>query len=90
MTRQPRYDKTEHAQRGKAMYEQRLRSQVEPGNHGKILALDVDSGEFEIAADTLTAADRLLARRPDAQIWFTRIGHPGVHRFGPRGMSRAT
>jgi hypothetical protein len=44
----------------------------------------VDTGDFELAEDTLTAADRLLTRRPDAQIWFVHIGHPGVHRFGPR------
>jgi hypothetical protein len=36
----------------------------------------------ELAEDTLTAAERLLARCPDAQIWFVRIGHRGVHRFG--------
>jgi hypothetical protein len=30
----------------------------------------------------LSAADRLLARCADAQIWFVRIGHRGVHRFG--------
>ena len=87
---QPRYSKEEHAGRGTELYEQRVRPQVEAGNHGKIVALDVDSGNFEVASDTLTAADRLLARCPAAQIWFTRIGHRGVHRFGPRVTTRAT
>jgi len=35
-----------------------------------------------VAVGTLSAADRLLMRHPDAQIWFVRIGHRGVHRFG--------
>jgi hypothetical protein len=30
----------------------------------------------------LTASEGLLARYPDAQIWFVRVGHRGVHRFG--------
>jgi hypothetical protein len=81
---QPRYGKEEHARRGTALYEQQVRPQVEAGNHGKVVALDVDTGTFEVADDTLTASQRLLARHPDAQIWCVRIGYPAVHRFGPR------
>ena len=88
--RQPRYSKEEHARRGTELYEQQIRPQVEAGNHGRIVAIDVDSGAFEVAEDTLSAADRLLARYPDAQIWFERIGHRGVHRFGPRLRTRVT
>jgi hypothetical protein len=85
MTRpQPRYSKEEHASRGTALYEQQARPQVEAGNHGKVVALDVDTGAFEVAEDALTASQRLLARYPDAQIWCVRIGHPAVPRFGPR------
>jgi hypothetical protein len=81
---QPRYSKEEHARRGTALYEHQIRPQVEAGNHGKIVAIDVDTGAFEVAEDTLTATQRLLARHPDAQIWCVRIGYPAVHRFGPR------
>jgi hypothetical protein len=85
MTRsQPRYSKEEHARRGTTLYEQQVRPQVEAGNHGKVVALDVDTGAFEVAEDTLTASQRLLARHPDAQIWCVRIGYPAVHRLGPR------
>jgi hypothetical protein len=81
--RQPRYPREEHARRGREMYEQRIRPQVEAGNQGRIVAVDIDSGEFEIADTTLAASERLLARIPDAQIWCVRIGFPAVHRFGP-------
>ena len=85
MTRsQPRYDKGEHARRGTILYEQQVRPRVEAGNRGRIAALDVDTGAFEVADDTLTASRQLLARHPDAQIWCVRIGHPAVHRFGRR------
>jgi hypothetical protein len=80
--RQPRYSKAGHARRGDDIYERLVRPHVEAGNLGKIVAIDVDTGAFEVAEDTLTASQRLLARYPDAHIWCIRIGHRGVHRFG--------
>lgn len=85
---QPRYSKEEHAHRGTALYEQQVRPRVEAGNNGKVVALEVDTGDFEVADDSLTASQRLLARRPDAQIWCVRIGHPAVHRFGPAARAK--
>lgn len=80
--RQPRYSKEEFARRGRAIYEERVRQQVEEGNTGRIVAIDIETGEFEVADDTLTAADQLYARCPDAQPLMIRIGHRGVRRFG--------
>lgn len=82
--RQPRYTKEDHARQGRELYEQQIRPQVETGNHGKIVAIDIETGAFELADDGLTAAQRLLASNPDAQIWCERIGYPGIHRFGWR------
>ncbi len=84
--RQPRYSKEEHAQRGHDLYEHHIRPHVEASHTGKIIAMDVDTGVFEIAEDTLTAAQRLLVRVPEAQIWCVRIGHRGVYRFGRAPM----
>jgi hypothetical protein len=79
---QLRYSKEDFARRGNEIYESQVRPQVEQGNHGKIIAIDIETGAFELAKDTITASDRLLQRYPDAQIWCIRIGHKGVHRFG--------
>lgn len=81
MNRQPRYSKEEHARRGEEIYEHRLRAQLEPDNRGKIVAIDVDTGEYEVADEVISASNSLLARLPDAQIWCVRIGHRAVHRF---------
>jgi hypothetical protein len=43
---------------------------------------DIETGAFELAKDSLTTSDRLLAQYPDAQTWFARIGHRAVHRIG--------
>jgi hypothetical protein len=58
------------------------RTQVEEGNYGKIVAIDIETGAFEVAENSLTAAKQLLKRHPDAQIFGIRIGHLAVHRFG--------
>ena len=82
--RQPRYGKEEFAQRGHALYELEIRSIVEEGNLGKIVAIDIETGAFEVADESLVAAKKLLGRVPDAQIFGIRIGHLAVHRFGLR------
>jgi hypothetical protein len=84
--RQPRYSKEEFAQRGDNLYEAQIRSQVEEGNHGKIVAIDIETGAFEVADDLLTASKHLLARVPDAQTWFVRVGHLAVDHFGARSL----
>ncbi len=71
--RQPRYSKEEFARRGNEIYESQVRSQVEEGNQGRIVAIDIETGTFELAI-----------RFPDAQIFGIRIGHRAVHRFGFR------
>ena len=85
--RQPRYSKQEFARRGHEIFDSQVRPQVEEGNHGKIVAIDIETGAFEVADDSLTAAKQLLIRFPDAQILGIRIGHRAVHRFGFRSPS---
>ena len=84
----PRYSKEEFARRGEEIYQQQIRAQMEPGNKGKIVAIDIETGEYEVGPDVLTATDHLLARLPDAQIWCLRIGYPAVHRIGGRPVRR--
>ena len=84
--RQPRYSKEEFARRGDEIYESQIRPQVEKGNHGKIVAIDIETGTFELADDTMTAIRKLYERLPDAQPWVIRIGYRAVHRFGARSL----
>jgi hypothetical protein len=85
--RQPRYSKEEFARRGHEIYESQVRPQIEEGNQGRIVAIDIETGAFEVADDSLTAAKQLLVSFPDAQIFGIRIGHRAVHRFGFRSSS---
>jgi hypothetical protein len=82
--RTPRYGKEEFARRGDEIYESQVRQQVEEGNHGKIVAIDLETGAFEVDASEIAACDRLEASHPNAQIWIVRIGSRHVRRFGGR------
>jgi hypothetical protein len=84
--RQPRYSKEEFARRGDEIYESQVRQQVEDGNHGKIVAIDIETGAFELADDTMVATRQLYERLPDAQPWVVRVGYRAVHRFGARSL----
>ena len=84
--RQPRYSKEEFAQRGNALYESAVRQHVEEGNHGKIVAIDIETGFFEVAEAPRVAVDRLYDRYPDAQPWVIRIGHRAVFRIGSQSL----
>jgi hypothetical protein len=81
-TRGPRYPKEEFARRGTELYERQVRPRVETGNHGRVVAIDIETGAFEVADNSMTATDRLYARFPDAQPWVVRIGYPAVREFG--------
>ena len=83
-----RYNKDEFAQRGDALYERQVQPRLTPDDDGKFVAIDIERGEFELAADEMTACDRLRGRLPDAQIWLVRVGSPYVHRFGGRERRR--
>ena len=80
----PRYRKEEFARRGDAIYQKKILPKLAAKDVGKFLAIDIESGEYEIAGDEMKAGDKLLARLPEAQIWMVRIGYAATHTFGGR------
>lgn len=71
----PRYSREEVVRRGKAWYEQQLRAQVESGNTGKFMVIDIETGEYEIDRDEVAALKRAKAKRSDGPLYMLRIGH---------------
>jgi len=84
MRRRPRYSKEEFARRGEDIYERSIRPLTEPGDRGKYVVIDIETGAFEIDVNELSASDRLRARVPDAQPWLRRVGSPYARRFATR------
>ena len=76
----------ETARLGDAIYERAIRPQVEVTHHGKVIAIDVDSGDYAVADDIIPAVECLRAQRPDAAIsgdavWLLRVRVPGAAPF---------
>ena len=84
MVGHPRYSSDEIARRGKTLYEQSIRAQVETEDTvGKLVSIDIETGDFEIGDDrSLDAPRRLLAKHPGAAIYTLRIGYNAVYALG--------
>lgn len=59
---------------GEAMYE-KMRAEMEANHWGKMVVIDVNTGDYEIADDDLTATMRLFERRPNAITWGELAGY---------------
>lgn len=82
-----KYEKEEFARRGDALYEEVVRPHLKKKDNGRLVALDIDSGEYEIGDDQLAICQLLRTRVPEAQIWTVRVGSRYVHKFRGRGRS---
>jgi hypothetical protein len=84
----PRYPLDELARMGDAIYERDILPRMTAEDTGRIVAIDVDTGTYAIDSHLLAAADRIAASKPDAQLWFRRVGSTFVHRLGHRTAVR--
>ncbi|MCW6049788.1 hypothetical protein K4039_06755 [Lyngbya sp. CCAP 1446/10] len=79
----PALSREQIAQRGKDIYQQRIRTHIETTeNIGKIIAIDLNTGEYEIDKDLLAACHRLQAKQPNTITWAERIGYDAVYAIG--------
>jgi len=82
--RGPRYSKEEFARRGDELYERVVKPHLKKKDKDRFVAIDIETGEWEIGDDEIEVADRLEARIPDPQPWMVRVGRGYVHSFGGR------
>jgi hypothetical protein len=85
----PRYSKEEIARRGDEIYERDILPRLHREDEGKLVLIDIETGDYEMNSDEIAASDRLLVRRPDAQVWMRRVGSRYTRRFGPRHRTAA-
>ena len=75
------------AQRGQELYDREIRAKVEPQNTGKFLVLDVETGDYEIDENDMSAVRRFKDKRPGALFYIIRIGHSAAYRLGRRTVT---
>ena len=88
-TRPPDRTKEETARLGDEIYERDIKRQVGDAHHGKIVAIDVNSGDYAIGDTVSVASKRLRKRLPDADVWSVRVGYRTLRNFGGRPLRRA-
>jgi hypothetical protein len=67
--------------RAQELYE-RLRPRIEtPENIGKLIVMDVESGDYEIDDLGIETSQRLQNRHPDATLYALRIGYKSAVSF---------
>jgi hypothetical protein len=84
-TIKPRRSKEEFAKRGDAIFEKIVRPNLKDEDDDNFVAIDIESGAYEIDTNEMAACDRLRARLPDPQIWLRKVGSRFARRFGGRG-----
>jgi hypothetical protein len=79
----PKFSAQEIARRGKDLYERSIRARVETAeNIGKIISINIETGEYEIGNDLVETSLRLRDKQPDAVLWGERIGFDAVYAVG--------
>ncbi len=64
------------------IYDRRIRPIFRPEDENKFIAIDVDSGDYEIDQDDDSAVSNLKAWKPSSDIWLGHIGQPAAYRMG--------
>lgn len=76
-----RYTTEEAGERGREIYERRIRGEVEPEHSGKFIVIDIITGEYEIGETGREASGRIRSRNPAAVMHGTRVGVGTAYRL---------
>jgi hypothetical protein len=81
-----RYSKEEFARRGDALVESVVRPKLTAADADKFVAIDIETGEYELDKDEMKAINRLWKRVPDPQIWVAHVTRGWIHRIAACGV----
>ena len=66
---------------GKSIYKKDLLPHMTDADKGKLVVIDVYSGDYEIDFDLIAAQLRLKRRHPDAFFYICRVGYRSTYRM---------
>ena len=76
------YVKGEVAGRALEIYERTLRPEVEAGNMGKYLVIEIESENYDVDSDQIALMKRAKAKYPSSVLYLMRIGYRAAGRIG--------
>ena len=83
---QRRYSKEEFARRGEAFIASKVRPHLTPADEDKFVAIDIETGQYELDKNEMKTADRLRKRVADPQICLVHVSLGYLHRFVGHGL----
>ena len=72
----------EVARLGEVAFDRHVRPRLRPEDDGKFVAINVDTGDYEIDDDDYALVTRMHTRYPAADIWLMRAGCKAAYRIG--------
>jgi len=78
---EPRRSLEESARLGTEAFDRWVRPLLRPEDDGKFVAIDIDTGDYEIDEDDYAAVMRLRTRNPEAEIWLECAGQPTAYKI---------
>jgi hypothetical protein len=84
-TTQPRRSPEEIARLAAEVYDRVVRPQLQPADDNKFVAVDIQTGQYELDEDDYTAVKRIRDRLPSAEVWLGRVGHRAAYKMRLRG-----
>jgi hypothetical protein len=71
----------ELARLGGDIFDRQVRPGLRPEDDGKFVAIDVETGDYELDDDDYAAVARLRSRKPAADVWLMRAGYPTAYKM---------
>jgi hypothetical protein len=69
--------------KGEKIYEGIVRPAIDVRREkGRVVAIDVNTAEYEIGDEVIDSSYKLLARIDDPEIWFVRVGYTAMRYLG--------
>jgi hypothetical protein len=75
------YPLGEIVEKGTRIYDERLRQVLEPAHLGEYVVIDIETGEYEVDKDHMTALNRAIAKREGAPLYASRVGSRTIGRI---------
>lgn len=73
------FNKEAFADKGEEIY-QGLKGQLEPKYKGKIVAIEIESGDYFLGKNSIEALTKAKKKHPDKLFYFVKVGYRAVHK----------
>lgn len=73
------FDKKAFAKKGKHIYRQKYAKKLEPTEKGKIIAIEIESGDSFLGNSTVDAILKAKVKYPNRIFYLMRVGYDAVH-----------